>query len=574
MHDALTTLKYDNSFELETLYKLIETPSNSELGDYAIPCFIFSKIIRKSPHQISQQLSQIIHDMGNNNTDIITSINALGPYINFHISKDYMASITLPQIVNGRYFSNNRSSKKERIMIEYSQPNTHKGFHVGHIRNVALGDSLCRIYRYNGYDVVSANYIGDVGSHIAKCLWYYLNHNTEPIPEYFKGEWLGTLYTKATLKLANDPPEKVKKYNEEISKILQKLENRDPELQTIWKETRQWSLKDFEEIYEWLDNKFDVVFYESEFDESGKKLILEYLQKGVFERSEGAIGIDLNDVDLRYFLLLKSDGNTLYSTKDIVLGIKKFDEFKIDRSIYIVGAEQTLHFQQVFETLKRMGYHQAEKCFHLVYSLVVLPSGKMSSRTGNIILFSKLRDEIIQYVRNNYLNEYEGKWSESEIEKTTKRIAVAAIKYGMLKQSTNQNIVFSMKDWLKTQGDTGVYLIYVYVRIRSILKKVNIELRTDVDFRLLSHPNEKLLIRQLYDFNEIVLRAGKQYGPSLLTTFLYEMAKTFNRVYKECSVVRASSDELQFARLLLFYCVAEILKQGLYLLGITPPERM
>ncbi|MBF0279246.1 MAG: arginine--tRNA ligase [SAR324 cluster bacterium] len=574
LHSALQQVSPEQETTLpENLEKLIENPPKPEMGDYAFPCFTLAKSFRKAPNKIAEELSQILAASLTGEKEVI-AVQALGPYINFSISTSLMASLTLPQMINGSYFEENKSGDSERVMIEFSQPNTHKGFHVGHMRNVALGDSLCRIFRYNGDEVIASNYIGDVGAHIAKCLWFYMNHNQESAPDHLRGEWLGELYMKAIQKLESSSPEEAALFQSEISRILKHLEEKEPELSKIWEKTRQWSMEDFKTIYHWLDVKFDHFFYESQVDESGKKLVLEEFEKGTFIRSEGAIGIDLGDVELGFFLLLKSDNNTLYSTKDLALAKKKFDEFQIERSIYVVGAEQTLHFRQVFETLKRMGYAQANQCFHLSYGLVALPSGKMSSRSGNVILFSQLQEEMNSYIQNNYLNRFRGEWTEEEIEETTRRVAVAAIKYGMLNQDPNKQIVFAMEDWLVSEGDTGTYLIYAYVRIRSIARQVERSLSVEVDFGLLCHPNEHALIRLLYDFNDVVQAAGDQHRPSILARMLFDLAKTFSRAYQTCSVKHAESAELQSARLLLFHCVAETLKHGLILLGITPPERM
>lgn len=555
------------------LEALIEQPPKPEMGDYAFPCFTLARTFRKAPPLIAEELTQSLAPFLAKE-EKITEARALGPYINFQVSMTAMASLTLPAIFSGEFFQENQARKSERVMIEFSQPNTHKGFHVGHMRNVALGDSLCRIYQYNGSDLVSANYIGDVGSHIAKCLWYYLHHNQAPVPQQMRGEWLGMLYMKATQMLEEAPPETKAQYQTEIAQILKDLEAKEPNISKVWQKTRQWSLEDFETIYQWLDVKFDRVFYESDVDEAGRRIVQEELEKGVFSQSQGAVGIDLNDADLGFFLLLKSDGNTLYSTKDLALAKVKFDQFQIQRSIYVVGSEQTLHFKQVFETLKRMGYAQAARCFHLPYALVMLPSGKMSSRRGNVILFSRLQAEMNSYIQSNYLNKFRGQWSDEEIEETTRRVAVGAIKYGMLNQDPAKSIVFAMEDWLVSEGDTGTYLIYAYVRIRSIQRQTEQPICPDANFDLLTHLNERILIRSLFDFNEVVWMSGEQHRPSLLTKTLFELAKAFSRAYATCSVKHAPSPELQAARLLLFHCVAETLKQGLYLIGITPPERM
>ena len=571
---SILTTEYKNeAWDSSEITGLIEQPPNPELGDYALPCFSFSKTLRRSPAVIASELADKLQKHLLPNAPF-THIQARGPYLNFTVSAVAVAEAVLPDIFHGNYFKEPSSLKREKVMIEYSQPNTHKGFHVGHLRNVALGDSLCRIYLYNGYDVVGANYIGDIGSHIAKCLWYLKNHNTEDPPENYPGEWLGELYANAVRKLeAAEGQEKIS-FQDELSQLLRKIDEKDEEIYQEWKTTREWSLKDFHEIYEWLDVKFDHFFYESEVDEEGRKIVIEGEKNGIFKKSEGAIGIDLDEEGFGFFMLLKSDGNTLYSTKDLALARQKFDNFDVKRSIYVVGAEQTLHFKQVFATLKRMGYKQAEKCFHLPYALVMLPEGKMSSREGNVILFSQLRTKIIESIQSTHLEEHRKEWSRKELDETSQKIAVAAIKYGMLNQDSNKNIVFSMDDWLVSEGDTGTYLVYAYVRIRSIGRKISRKVSPDVDFSLLTHPNEKKLLRQLLDFNKTVFNAGEQFRPSLLARMLYEFSKDFSRAYNTCSVMHSETEHLKSARLLLFHCVAETLQQGLKLLGITPPERM
>jgi len=569
----LTTEYKYGAWDSSGITGLIEQPPNPKLGDYALPCFSFSKSLRRSPALIASELADKLQKYLLPNAPF-TLIQARGPYLNFTVSAAAVAEAVLPDIFHGNYFKEPSSIKRERVMIEYSQPNTHKGFHVGHLRNVALGDSLCRIYLYNGYDVVGANYIGDIGSHIAKCLWYLRNHNTADPPENYRGEWLGELYANAVRKLeAAEGQEKIS-FQDELSQLLQKIDAKDAEIYEDWETTREWSMKDFHEIYEWLDVKFDHFFYESEVDEEGRQIVIEGEKNGIFKKSEGAIGIDLEAEGLGFFMLLKSDGNTLYSTKDLALARQKFDNFDVKRSIYVVGAEQTLHFKQVFATLKRIGYKQAEQCFHLPYALVMLPEGKMSSREGNVILFSQLRKEIVESIQSTHLEEHRKDWSRKELDETSQKIAVAAIKYGMLNQDSNKNIVFSMDDWLVSEGDTGTYLVYAYVRIRSIGRKISRKVSADVDFSLLSHPNEKKLLRQMLDFNKTVFNAGEQFRPSLLARMLYEFSKDFSRAYNTCSVMHAETEQLQAARLLLFHCVAETLQQGLNLLGITPPERM
>ena len=320
---SILKTEYKNEdWDSSELIGLIEQPPNPELGDYALPCFSFSKFLRRSPAVIASELADKFQEHLLQNA-LFTHIQARGPYLNFTVSAAAVAKSVLPNIFYGDYFKEPSSIKREKVMIEYSQPNTHKGFHVGHLRNVALGDSLCRIYLYNGYDVVGANYIGDIGSHIAKCLWYLKNHNTEDPPENYPGEWLGELYANAIRKLENAEGQEKISFQDELSQLLRKLDEKDEEIYREWETTREWSMKDFHEIYEWLDVKFDHFFYESEVDEEGRQIVIEGEKKGIFKKSEGAIGIDLEEEGLGFFMLLKSDGNTLYSTKDLALARQK-----------------------------------------------------------------------------------------------------------------------------------------------------------------------------------------------------------------------------------------------------------
>ena len=557
--------------------RMIERPPSPEIGDYAFPCFALAKTLRKPPPVIAGELAVKLAPVVAAHP-LLEGVEAAGPYLNFRASAAAMAAHTLRAVLDGSFFRENREGVREKVMVEYSQPNTHKAFHVGHMRNAALGDALVRILEYHGHEVVAANYIGDIGAHIAKCLWYYLRHRTaagetgEP-PATGRGEWLGELYTAATRLLENSPPEERERYAEEVREVLRQLESRQGEVTRLWEETRQWSLESFQEIYRWLGARFDHVFYESEM-EAGREIVEEGLRSGVFHRSQGAVGIDLAPFKLGFFLVLKADGTTLYATKDLALAQVKFRDFGIERSVYVVGAEQTLHFRQVFKALELLGYPQARQCHHLSYGLVVLPEGKMSSRAGNVILFSRLRAELNAYIARHYMDAHRGDWSEEEIAETTRRVAVAGLRYGMVKQDPAKQIVFNLADWLASEGDTGTYLCYAYSRIQSVRREVPGEPNPAADFSLLSHENEKKLVRELYDFNRALRAAAEQMRPNLAANALFQIAKEFSRTYRTCSVKYAETPALAEARLALFVATGRVLGTGLALLGIEPPERM
>jgi arginyl-tRNA synthetase len=504
----------------------------------------------------------------------VTAVEATGPYVNFRVSLPEMARLDIPALLDGSAFTPQRARKPEKVMVEYSQPNTHKAFHVGHMRNVALGDALARIVAYNGSVAVPVNYIGDVGTHIARCLWYYQRHRTEDPPAAGRGEWLGKQYTAATFMIedASEPQRRV--YEAEVSEVLQQLESKSGPIHELWRETRQWSLDAFDEIYSWLGVRFDHLFYESEMTE-GRQIVDDGLARGVFQRSRGAVGIDLESYGLGFFLVLKADGTTLYSTKDLALARIKFERYKIDRSLYVVGAEQTLHFQQVFKTLELLGYPQAARCFHLPYGLVMLPEGKMSSRAGNIVTFSRLRSEMDAYIRTHYLDAHKGEWPEEEITETARRIAVAEIRYGMVKQDPGRSIVFNLEDWLVSEGDTGTYLCYAYTRIQSVLRNADgMRVNAAADFSLLAQETERRLIRQMHEFNRVVRQAGEQMRPNLVATYLFQLCKEFSRAYVTSPVLRAETAALAEARLALFAATGALLEHGLDLIGIVPPGRM
>jgi arginyl-tRNA synthetase len=483
-------------------------------------------------------------------------------------------------LVNGESFkilNQNAHHNSTRVMIEYSQPNTHKEFHVGHGRNVCLGDSLCRLFSYNGYQVIPVNYIGDEGTHIAKCLLGVELYRGEPLTEKIenKAEWLGQRYVEANNLLKDSSNEDKAKYQAQVSSILKSIENKSGKYYDIWKTTRQYCLDDFNKIYKWLDVHFDHFFFESEVSESSQEIVDEYIQKGLFKEDQGAIGFDMSDKKLGFFMARKSDGTTLYITKDLALAKVKFNDFTIDRSIYVVGSEQNFHFRQLFYALEKMGFEQALQCYHLSYGMVVRPDGKMSSRAGNSFTFLQLINLVIEEI-NQYLEKYKGEWDGSRMEETAHKLAVGAIKYGMLQADPNKEIVFDPKEWVSFEGNSGPYLMYSFARTQSIIAKAVEQglSPSESHLELLSHESERDLMRSLYDFNQTAIYAAENYKPSTLANHLFFMCKAYNRFYTEVSVLKAESEELKGARLSLLVAFANSLKQGLYLLGITPPDKM
>ena len=562
-------VKYPEAdINVDQIYSLLGTPPKSNMGDIAFPCFPLAKQLKMGPPQIAATLLEM--DIQH---PLIEEVKNFGPYLNFFLKTDEIAKLVIKSVNTGEFFKTKLTENAPKTIIEFSQPNTHKELHVGHMRNLCLGDALIKLHRYANVETLSTTFPGDVGTHVAKCLWYYKKHNTEAVPETRKGAWLGTLYTKGNNLLEEQKGSELEDKNrEELTKILKELHAGEGEYFDLWKETREWSVDLMNEVYSWADVTFDSWYWESDVDASSVKLVEEYLEKGLFIKDEGAVGIDLKDDKLGFCLLLKSDGTGLYATKDLELARRKFIDQKVDKSIYVVDNRQSLHFKQVFKTLEKMGFEKAKDCFHLQYEMVELTDGAMSSRKGNIVALQALIDQMQAKITNDYLSKYKGDWSDTEIEDVARTVAAGAIKYGMTRVDPNKKIIFNMDEWLKLDGESGPYIQYVYARINSLVNKIGTS--EIADYSVLSHDLEKDLINKISSFNSVVENTLKQYKTHNLCSYLYELAKMFNSFYAECSVQNAENEELKFARVELCKAVSITLKEGLSLLGIKAPTRM
>jgi arginyl-tRNA synthetase len=560
----------------DDLDHLVSTPPEFKFGQAALPTHSFAKKFRQSPVKIAEemakQISASVAKLGE--SSFVSKVEAVNGYLNFHCSFKTYGAYLLADIRKGDYFERSlvEASKKEKINVEFAQPNTHKALHVGHLRNMVFGDSICRILEYAGHDVVRATYPGDMGAHIAKSLWYIQTKLNGKLPTERQADWLGEVYAKSddfvkTLNEADQP-----KVKAEIGAVLKQLQEQRGPAYELYKITREWSLRQMREVYEWLNIPFDVWYFESECDEPSRQLVLKKFEEGFFQKSEGAVGLDLSQYNLGFAMYLKSDGNGLYLTKDLELIRKKFADPAVTRSIVVVDARQRLHFQQLFKTAELMGYPQAAKSIHLSYESVTTPDGvAASSRNLNGILLADLRKVMEDKVTLDHLAEYHGTWSEADINKTAEVVTLGALKYGFLHVDGNSVIKFMLEEWLKLDGDTGPYLQYVHARCQSLLEKVgrpaekfNLKFETSFEEELLVH---------LGRFNQSALHAAEGYRPAAISGYLLELCKLYNRFYKECPV-RTSEGDLKDSRLALVEASARILRTGLALLGIPSPDRM
>ncbi len=552
------------------LYHYLGHCPKPELGQYTFACFIIAKSWQMPPPQIAQLIQNKLPC-----DSIIVKATATGPYLNFHLNLDSVLKLLLTEIQQTTFFHPQFYNHQEKIMVEYSQPNTHKEMHVGHMRNVCLGAAVVKLYQYLGHEVISCTYPGDMGTHVAKCLWYYKKNHLTP-SENRKGAWLGSIYSKAHLELESQRgTENEDKNRQELTAIIQEMHSGKGEYFDLWKITRQWSLELMQEVYKWVGVSFDHWFFESEVDEKSLKLVEEFYKKGIFVKDQGAIGIDLSADGLGFCLLKKSDGNGLYATKDLELARLKFEQFHITKNVYVVDVRQSLHFNQVFKTLEKMGFEQAKQSYHLSYEMVELPDGAMSSRKGNIIPIQTLIDEMELTLKNQYLHKYKNEWTTAEIDLCAHRIANAAIKYGMLKIDPIKKIVFDLSEWLKIDGNSGPYLLYSYARAGAILNRAQFDVKKmDTQLIQVKENAETELLMKMWSFHEAAFDAAEKNSPNILCNYLYELCQQLNTFYAQCNIMNAPDNNSKQTRLYLLSSFRSVLKYGLSLLNIELVEKM
>lgn len=537
---------------------LIEVPPNPSLGDYAFPCF------KLGGHPVDEA-TKLIEKL-KKKSKVLEKIEQKGPYVNFFVDKRVLAEIIISQIHKEKKDYGSSKNKKEKIMVEFSTPNPLKDFHIGHLRNTALGDSLVKILRFNGYQVIPVNLFNDTGAHVSKSIWGYNKYFKNKEPKGKEGAWLGHVYVKSIQKLKEED------HGEELALISQKIEAQDPETIKLWKKLRDWSINYFKEIYKELQINFEIDFYDSDLIGPGKEIVKELLKKKIAKESEGAVIVDLSEYGLDVALILRGDGTALYITKDLALAKQRFEDYDLNRLVYVVGAEQKLHFKQLFKILELYGLKQAQHCFHLSYGLVELPSGKMSSRLGNVVLYGELSEKLKKQITKEVVKRHKT-WPKYKQENSINNIFSAAIKFGMLLQENNRPVVFDIDKALDFEGETGPYVQYAHARACSILRKAKQRLDARVDYETFNLAEELKIIKLLGEFPAVVEKSGESYKPYLIARYLIELSQAFNEFYHKCPVISEMKHVMR-ARLLMVECTRQVIENGLALLGIKAPEEM
>lgn len=559
-------------FELSEI--IVDYPKSEQFGDYSSNiAMVLAKKIGKSPMEIAGQIAEILNAPSSGSTshllpegegelkNTFEKVEVAAPgYLNFYLSKKYLQDLVLKINSENENFGNAKK-KKEKVMIEFSQPNTHKEFHIGHLRNVFIGDSLVKIIRKSGSEVISANYIGDTGTHIAKCLWGIVKfHSDENLDEISnKAEFLGKVYSEAAQAIENNP-----QFEVEFKSLQKEFENGDPKLTVLWQKTKQWSLDEFQKIYEKLEVSFDEYFWESEEEIEGKKILPELMNVSCIKESQGAIVADLEQDGLGVLVLVRKDGSALYGLKDIPLAVKKFREFSIDRSIIVVDLRQSLYFKQLFRILECMGFHKDMR--HVGYEFVSLKGSEtMSSRKGNIIPAKYLIDETIRRVEEKFPNT-----------DAAEQIAIGALKFYMLKYSSQSKIEYDIEESVKLDGATGPYVQYAHARISSILRKAReagYEMQNE-NLEILTSEKETSLIKELNNFPPLVEIVSETCEVNKLAHYAIRLADKFHSFYGACKVIDAENRQLSEARLSLINAVRIVLAETLRLIGVDAPEKM
>ncbi|MFH1054143.1 MAG: arginine--tRNA ligase [Candidatus Woesearchaeota archaeon] len=539
----------------------IEVPPNPDLGDFAFPCFILSAKLKKNPAEIAGKLKDEIKVGG-----VISEVKATGPYLNFFLDKGDFSKDILLKVFKEKEDYGKGKKKNKKVMVEFFHANTHKGVHIGHVRNISLGSALARLLESNGFDAIRVNYQGDIGPHVAKCLWGYKHLGKKP-PKEGKERWLGEIYA-----LANKKEKQSKKVQEEIKELNKKIYAGDKEIMELWKKTRQWCLDDFKEIYKEFGVKYDRLYFESEVEKRGIEIAKSLEKKKIARESEGALIVDLNKYGLGIYVVLTGEGHAVYHTKDLALSELKAKEYKLDNSIHVVGKEQELYFKQLFKTFELIKSPLSGKSHHLIYELVMLPEGKMSSREGNVILYydlvNKLMSEALKGVKDRHKD-----WGKKEIEKSAHEIAFGALKFSMLNKENNRVILFDWNKALDFEGDTGPYVQYTHARICSIFRRSNEKIDQNIDFKSLVEPSEQKLIKLLGDYPNLIQKSAEEMKVHSITFYLLDLSHTYNEFYHTCNILK-EYDELKKARLFLSECVKQVLENGLEILGIKAPEQM
>lgn len=550
--------KVIDSLDQDAILNLLEQPKSSDLGDIAFPAFSLAKVERKAPQAIATEIAEKIDQSA------FEKVVATGPYVNFFLDKSKISDHVIKSVITaGADYGQQDEGHGQNVTIDLSSPNIAKPFSVGHLRSTVIGDALSNLYRKMGYNTIKINHLGDWGKQFGLLMVAYKKWGSKEAVEANPINELLKLYVRINAEIEHNP-----ELDEEGRKWFKKLEDGDPEATQLWQWFRDESLEEFNRIYKLLDVEFDSLngeaFYNDKMDEGVQ--ILE--DKGLLKESKGASIVDLDDVNLPPAMIKKSDGATLYITRDIATAMYRARTYNFVKNIYAVGQEQSNHFRQLKAVLKKMGFDWSDDMVHVDFGLVTKNRQKLSTRKGNIILLEPTLQEAISRAKA----QIEEKNPELENkEEVAHAVGVGAVKFYDLKTDRRNGYDFDLEAMVSFEGETGPYVQYAYARIQSILRKANFTPSADATYSL-NDPESWEIIKLLQDFSRIVKRAAENYDPSLIAKYAISLAQAFNKYYAHTRILD-ESPELE-SRLALSYSTAVVLKEALRLLGVQAPEKM
>lgn len=539
----------------------LEAPPRRDFGDFSFPVFHLAKERKRNPNDVAKEIYDKIKIGG-----IIKEVQAKGPYVNFFLDYGKISKKTLEKIAKekGKFGSSN-IGKKRKILIEFSNPNTAHGLHIGHARATMLGESLANIMKFSGYNIIKANYYGDFGKQMAKSIVSYLQWGEGVKVDKKADLWMWDLYRKFHEEVSKRPA-----LEDEANEVLKKLEDHDETMIKIWKEIREMVLSGIKETYKRLGVSFDIELFESQYYNFGKDIVQSALKKDIAKESQGAIVTNLEKYGMPDTVLLKADGTTVYQTRDLGLAVKNFKDFKLDGRIYVVDVRQSLHFMQVFKILELLEYKWAKNLYHLGFGFVNLPEGMMASRTGKAIPLDSFLDEL----RDMTYKEVDQRNPELDQEKKlelAEKIATGALVFALLRIEPEQNIIFKKEEVVQFEGDTGPYLQYAHTRAVSILKKAG-KWKKKFFSKEISE-GEANLIKKLSEFPDVVEHSAKDMRPHYVCNYAFDLATVFNNFYQFNPVLKADEKTKNF-RLTLVENTKQVLENSLKLIGMQIPEKM
>ena len=574
--------------QVDTAPLVLQTTREEFEGDYTLVVFPWIKLARSKPEVLAEELGQWLVE----HSDKVQSFNVVKGFLNLSLKNTYLCQSLLA--IRDTESWGNAPKNGRKVMVEYSSPNTNKPLHLGHIRNNLLGWSVSRILEAAGTEVVMANLVNDRGIHICKSMVAWLRYGNGATPDstgqkgdHFVGDYY-VRYDKAyrdevkaleAKGLSEDDAKKQAPILLEAQELLRKWEAGDQETRALWATMNAWVYKGFDETYTALGIHFDKIYYESETYLLGKKIVEDGLARGVLTRHpDGSVWVDLRDEGLDEKLLLRSDGTSVYMTQDLGTAVERFNEYKLDDMVYVVGNEQEYHFQVLRKLLGRLGYAWSERIFHLSYGMITLPEGKMKSREGTVVDADDLIAELIDEATK--IGQEQGKAAElppEEAKEIYRKVALGALKYYMLKIDPAKGMMFNPQESVDFNGNTGPFLQYTCARAYSILRKQAQVVATLPQYKAEGcelNRYERVLILALHEYGRVIQEAAARLSPAIVANYIYELASRFNQFYHECPIAREENIALQKLRLILTQSTVRVLQSGLLLLGIQTPEQM